>query len=42
MANMSTWGEGGRPEAVMFNFECWILNDEWGMEEGAEGGGRDV
>jgi hypothetical protein len=25
----------------MFNFECWILNDEWGMEEGEreEGGG---
>jgi hypothetical protein len=29
----------GRLEAVMFNFECWILNDEWGMEEGAAGGG---
>jgi hypothetical protein len=19
----------GRPEAAMFNFECWILDDEW-------------
>jgi hypothetical protein len=42
MANMSTWGEGGRLGAAMFNVGFWIMNDEWGMEEGAEGGGRDV
>jgi len=28
------WKRGRREEAVMFNFGFWILNDEWGMEEG--------
>ena len=34
---MGGWAAGeGRPEAAMFNVECWILDDEWA--EGSGGG----